>query len=883
MGMVQRVANLGRREVVAREIDEELQAHVEMRIEENLAQGMTEREARRDALVRFGNRAVTRERVVGEDVALMVESIWADVRYGVRQLMKNPGFAVTAVLVLALGIGASVALFAFVDAALIKPLPYAEPNRLLDVTEMAPFGRANLSYQDYLDWKRMQQSLSSLSIYGGTGFLLGGADGSSAEPVPGLKVSADFFGTLGVKPALGRDFYATEDQPQAAATVILSHGAWLQRFGGRRDVIGQTINLSGVPTTVVGVLPESFQFAPRGNGEFFTPEQVKPDMECEMRRSCHNLVGVGRLKDGVTVEQARSEFERIAANLERQYPDSNRQQGASVVPLTTVFTGDVKGILLALLAGAGLLLVIACVNVSSLLLVRSENRRREFALRGALGASRARLLRQFVTEGVLLVVASGLLGVLTAFFVMRTLLGLIPVDMLRGMPYLQGIGLNGHVLAFATMICVVAATLFSLTPLVRLRIGGGGLASGMSDGSKGSSGTLWRRFGANLVALELAIAMVLLVSAGLLGKSFYKLLHVNLGFVPEHVATLNLTLPPKTYVKEDQQRAAAREILSRVGRLPGVTGVGSTSLMVVTGNGNTDWIRFVGRPWDGTHIEVNEREVSPGYLPALEATLLSGRQIGDADDGEKPRVAIVNEAFAKRYFPGANALGARFGDTDLKPSSLKEIVGVVADVHEAGLDTETWPTVYYPYAQTPDSSMSLAVRTSGDEAQLLPTLVTTIHGFDPGIGMSEEETLPAVVSGSQAAYLHRSAAWLVGGFAVLALVLSVIGLYGVIAYSVSQRTREIGVRMALGAERASVSRLILGEAARLIGFGVAAGVVCSIGAAVLGKKLLFGTAAWDVSTLVTVAVVLGGSALMASWLPARRAASVNPMEALRAE
>ena len=879
MGLVQRVLNLGRREGLGREIDEELSAHLEMRIEENLAAGMPAREARRDALVRFGNRVATRERVLGEDVTLVIESFFADVRYGVRQLVKNPGFAVTAVLVLALGIGASVALFAFVDAALIKPLPYAEPNRLMDVTETIPMiGRANLSWEDYKDWKRENQTLSSLDAYTQAGFLVGAGDG--AEPVSGVKVTPGFFGTMGVRPVLGRDFQEA-DAPSQAKITMLSYGSWQRRFGGRKEVVGQTVDLSGEPTTIIGVLPQSFQFARRGSTEFWVPLQVTASSNCEKRRSCHNLLGVGRLKDGVTEAQARGEFAGIAANLERQYPDSNRGQGASVLPLSKAMLGDVGGILLALLGGAGLLLLISCVNVSSLLLVRSENRRREVALRSALGASRARLLRQFVTEGLLLVLAGGVAGLALAYGAITILLKMIPADMLLGMPYLQGLGLNGHVLSFAVVVCALAGALFSLTPM--LRLSGLGLAGGLADGSKGSSGTLWRRFGANLVALELAIAMVLLVGAGLLGKSFYRLLHVDLGFVPEHVATMQVILPQKQYGTDDEERAGSREVMRTLSALPGVTSVGLTSDLVLNGNGNTDWIRFVGKPYDGHHNEVNQREVSGAYLSTLGATLVRGRYFTDAEDNTKPNVVLINQALADKYYAGEDPIGQRFGDTSLTPASLKVVVGIVGNVREAGLDEEIQPAIYDPFNQAPDTYMTVVVRTKGDAAALLPTMVSAMHRLDPGIGTADEMTLGAKMNNSPAAYLHRSAAWLVGGFAVLALVLSVIGLYGVTAYSVSQRTREIGVRMALGAERSAVSRLILGEAARLIGIGIVAGVGCSIVAAVLGKKLLFGTAAWDVSTLVTVAVVLGGSALVASWLPARRAAAVNPMEALRAE
>ena len=883
MSIIRRISNLFSKADVARDIDAELQSHLDLCAEENLASGMTPEQSHRDALVRFGNPVSTRERVMGEDAALLLESIAADARFAFRQLVKDPAFALTAVLVLGLGIGASVAIFAFVDAALIKPLPYTDPARLAAITEtIALFpAPADLSYLDFLDWKRQSTTLSSLDAYTGTGYLLGG--GSSTVPVRALKVSAGFFHTLGVTPMVGRDFHAKEDQPQAMPVVLLSYRSWKNRFNGSPDAVGQTIHLNGDPYTVIGVLPQSFRFAPRDNAEFFVPLTVKESWQCELRRSCHNLLAVGRLKDGVTLPQARAEFKTIASNLERQYPESNRGQGASVVALTDAFVGDIRPILLALLGGAGLLLTIACVNVSSLLLVRSEGRRREVSLRGALGASRGRLLRQFITEGLLLVAIGGSLGIASAWMTMHMLLAMMSKDMLSRMPFFDGIGLNLHTVLFALGVCAFAAVLFSLAPLLQLALGGSGLREGMAEGSRGASGLTWRRFGENLVVIELAIAVVLLVGAGLLGKSFYHLLHVELGFQADHLATVDVILPPQQYAKDDQVRAVMRQIEARVKQLPGVKAAGETDDVVLNGNGNTDWIRFVGRPYNGQHNEVNQRSVSASYLQTIGASLQRGRYFTDEEDATKPKVALINQAFARTYFPGQDPIGQRFGDTTLTPGSLREVIGVVNDVREAGLDEQIMPAEYEPFNQAPDTYMTMVVRTAGDEGDMLPALVASVRSIDPGIGIDNVTTMGLRVSQSSTAYLHRTAAFLVGGFAALALVLSVVGLYGVIAYSVSQRTREIGVRMALGAQRASVYRLVLGQSGRLTIFGIAAGLGCSIGAAALARKLLFGTAPWDVEILGVVAVVLGTAAMLASFLPAQRAASVNPVEALRAE
>jgi macrolide transport system ATP-binding/permease protein len=801
-----------------------------------------------------------------------------DLRYTLRQLRQSPGFAGTAILILAMGMCASIAIFGFVDAALIKPLPYSNPARLVEVTEsVAMIPRANLSYPDYLDWKRLNQVFGSMDVYDGTGYLLRTPSGT--EPVPATRVSDGFFRTLGIAPLLGRDFYAGEDLPAAPKTVMLSYTTWQKRFGGSRDVIGETVTLSGVPFTIVAVLPESFQFAPRGNAEFWTTLHASDS--CALRRSCHNLTGIARLNDGISVEMALANMKSIARQLELEYPADNRDQGAFVAPLSEVMVTDIRPILLALLGGAGLLLVIACVNVSSLLLVRSESRRREIAVRGALGASRARLIRQFITEGAAIVTAGGVLGLAAAGAAMNILTRLISKDMLTGMPYLSGLSLNSHVLTFAAVVSVFALALFSVPPLARLPLTK--LREGLNQGGRGYAGTLWRRFGAHLVVVEMAIAVVLLVGAGLLGKSFHRLLHVDVGFQIDHLATLEVALSDASYAKDEQVVAVTRQIVNRIRSLPGVQSVGLSTVLPVSFNGNTDWIRFVGRPYHGEHNEVNQREVSSAFFSTLQAKLLRGRYFTDADDASKPQAVVINETLAKKYFPGEDPVGKRIGDTELTPKSIKEIVGVVEDVKDGSLDSDTWPAVYYAFNQNPDTYFSLILRTSQSESSVLPSLASAIHEIDSGIGTMNETTMTARINDSPTAYLHRSSAWLVGGFASMALLLAVVGLYGVIAYSVNRRTREIGVRMALGAQRGSVCQLIMKEAGWVAGVGIAVGLLGSIGAATLIRGLLFGVRSWDAATLIAVSGVLAISALLASYVPARRAAKVDPMVALRCE
>jgi predicted permease len=660
---------------------------------------------------------------------------------------------------------------------------------------------------------------------------------------------------------------------------LLSYGTWQKRFGGRADVIGESVNLSGEAHTIVGVLPKDFQFAPRDNAEFWVA--LRPTRECERRRSCHNLSSLARLKDGVSVASALMQMKSIAAELEKEYPGDNRGASASIMPLSESIVGGIRPILLVLLGGAGLLMLIACVNVSSLLLVRSESRRREIAVRGALGASRSRLNRQFVTEGLLLIVVGTAIGLLLADGGMKLLVGMISRDMMIGMPFLRGLGMSMHVLVFAAGLSTLAAVLFSVTPILHFRFSK--MRDGLTEGARGSAGMLWRRMGSNLVVVELATAVVLLTGAGLLGKSLYKLLHVDVGFKADHLVTINVGLPDAAFSKDAQVVAFGRDAVRRIEGLPGVESAAITSQLPVTCNCNTDWVRFVGKPYDGIHNEVNERDVTSEFFQTIHAKLLRGRYFNDAEDGSKPMVIMVNESFVEKYFPGEDPIGKRVGDTALTPKSIREIVGVVADFKDAGLDQDQWPAEYYHFNQNTDTYFSMLVRTRGDEKTVLPALAGAIHQVSSQAAVEEATTMTQNISDSYTAYLHRSAAYLVGGFAVLALVLGVVGLYGVIAYSVSQRTREIGVRMALGAQKGSVYRLILGEAGRLILIGVIVGLAASIWASTAMGKLLFGVQRWDVGTLMLVAIVLGGSAMIASFIPARRAASVNPTEALRAE
>lgn len=865
-----------RRKRSAEDFAEEIKTHLELEADELKCEGLGEDEAHRQARLEFGNVAAAQERFYMKRRFIWLDNLLHDMRFAIRQLVKNPGFAGTAILVLALGIGASVAIFSFIDAALIRPLPYQRPSQLINLFESNQTGpRFHLSYLDYLDWKKLNHVLSSMAVYEQDDLLLRTPEG--AQRAYGARVSDGFFRTLGVSPVLGRDFRKGEDITSASNVVMLSYTAWQKRYGGRQDVLGQTVTLNGIPASIIGVLPENFHFAPTGPAEFWLT--IDTSGGCAKQRGCHNFYGIGRLKDGASVATAAAEMKTVALQLERQYPGTNHNRGANIIPLTEMIVGDARPVLLVLLCGAGLLLLIASVNVASLLLVRSENRKREFAVRGALGATPMRLMRQFIAEGLLLTLGGGMLGMLSAYAATQILPKLIPADRLLEMPYLQGLGLNIHVVLFAGAISVITGVLFSLTPMLRLSFVN--LRQGLTEGGRNAAGTVWRRFGTNLVIIELATAMVLLVGAGLLGKSFYRLLHVNIGLQPENLAILQVWGPPSSYARSEQQVELERQTLNKIASLPGVKSVAvSNDLPIGTGDGlNT--VGIVGKPNLGSANEVNKRMVSPAYFTTLQARLLHGRYFLETDDASRPPVAIINETFVRRYFPDENPLGKQIVFDEEK--TPLEIVGVVDDIKEGPLDMATHPTMYIPFNQLSDNSFVVIVRTSQIPQSLLPDMSETIRQIDSGIATYNDATMAEHIHDSPAAYLHRSSAWMVGSFAVMALLLGVVGLYGVIAYSVSQRTREIGVRMALGARRWSVYQMVLRESGWLAATGIAIGAVCSLGAGTLLRGLLFGVNAWDLSTLAAVAGVLGLSALLASYIPARRAASVNPIEVLHTE
>jgi predicted permease len=858
------------------ELREEMEFHRAAAEGALIEEGMTPEAAKYAAQRQFGNATRLNEQS-HEVVGFRLETVMQDLRFALRQLRRSPGFTLTAILVLALGMGANLAVFAFVDAALIKPLPYLNPSRLVGLFESIAAGpKYCISYLDYLDWKRLNKSFASMDVYTDWNFMLRSPEGT--ELAQGAHVTSGFFRTLGVTPMLGRDFRPEEDRRDASRTVILSYASWQKRFGGRKDILGKTVTLDGVTKTIVGVMPRDFTFAPVEQAEFW--DTIDPADSCSKRRICHNLFGVARLKNGVTVAAALEDVTRLARQLEKQYPDSNQGQGAAVFPLTEVIVGDVEPILQMLLVGTALLLLIAGVNVANLLLLRSEGRRREIALRGALGASAVRLVRQFVTEGAVLVGASSILAVGLALAAVRTLPRLMPADMAAGMPFLSGAGMGASVVAYAAGVALLAWMLFAIVPLLRLPLRE--VRSGLTDGGRTVAGVGWRRLGSSLVVLELATAMLLLAGAGLLTRSLYQLLHVKIGIRADHLAVLSVAGPPSIYDTDAKSIALEKEVLRRMENLPGVSAAAIASFLPLTGNGPFSDFIVEGQPVQpGEHDEATRRVITPTYFSTLGAQIMRGRTFTE-DDGLKNHVAIINQAMAQEFFAGEDPIGKRIRSIVGSGPEI-EIIGIVRDIKEGPLNDVTLPAFYRPFAEVPGSFFSVVVRTSQDDASLLPTMNRAIHEMGAHIGVFGQSTMEMSIRQSQTAYLHRSAAWLAGGFAAMALLLGVVGLYGVIAYSVSQRTREIGVRMALGAQRSAVYGMVLREALRLTVAGILAGVIGSLATTSLLRPLLFGVRPWDGATLAGVAMLLGIAAMLACFLPARKAASVNPVEALRAE
>lgn len=808
-----------------------------------------------------------------------MHSVLQDLRYGTRVLLKSPRFTVIALITLGLGIAANVAIFSFVNAALIQPLPYHDAGRLVSIFEarqQTVESKFEASYPDFLDWQKQTQEFDNLAGYAANAAVLSAKNGS--ELLPSGYITDNFFKTLGIKPAVGRDFNSGEDQASSTPVVILGHAWWQKHFGADHNALGESLTLDGKAYTIIGVTPSDFHFAPAGEPAVWIP--IRPEGDMLTRRSLHWLFIVGRLKNGVSLESAAAGMNVIQERLEQQYPDTNHQLRAVVEPLTQVIVGQVRPILLVLLAAVGMLLLIACANVANLLLARAASRRREMAVRSALGATRFRLIRQTLIEGLILSFIGGAAGLAGAQWLTKALVVAIPDAMLDNMPYLRSISLDATIAGFAVLLAVITGVLFALAPA--LQLSGRTLEDALKEGSRGSSSVAWRRFASGLVISEVAIAMVLMMGAGLLVKSLVRLLRVDAGFNQAGLLTMAVVVPDANYANNTQQIAFMRDVMQQVSALPGVQSVGESSALPLRG-GTTANVRIIGQPYTGQGTEANIRTVSPEYFETLQAQLLQGRWFSETDNDTAPRVAVVNKSFADLYLAHLDPIGQQVIFTCCPKQKPRQIIGVFRDVKEGPLDSKAAPAIYEAFLQSPNTYFNLAVRTAQAPASLLETVKSTIRHIEPDTVIFDAQTMEQRIQQSPSAFLHRYPAWLSGAFAFLALLLGSIGLYGLVAYSVSQRTQEIGIRMALGAQRKNVLMMVLSQGVRLIVPGVAAGAAGGIAAAYLLRSLLFGVSAADPLVFAVVALVLVAVTLVASFVPARHATKVDPMIALRYE
>ncbi len=810
-----------------------------------------------------------------------MQSLIADIRYGIRNLLKRPGFTAIAVITLALGIGANTAIFSVVNAVLLRPLPYVDADRL-----MVPWGRrddtqnsANVSYPDFVDWQARTQSLEYVAAYNSSATLLREGD-AEPELIVGAAVSADLFPLLKVAPTLGRPFTRAEDQPNAPAVIVLGHDLWQRRFNSDPNIVGKQIRIGSSSATVTGVLPEGFQFPARASRTDFLRPLAAALGERTQRRSSYSLRALARLKPGVTVAAAESEMRAIGQQLEQQYPDEGFRLGARLVSLHDAITWDTKTPLLVLLGAVGFVLLIACANVANLLLARAAARHKEIAIRAALGAGRLRVVRQLLTESLLLSLLGGTLGLFVAWWGINLLLAASPLEISR----LKSVGLNLKVLGFTAALSVLTGVIFGLVPA--LQASRTDLQDGLREGGRNAGGGAARnRVRALLVAVEVALSLVLLVGAGLLGRSFLLLSEVRPGFEPEHVVTTSLSLSKAKYPKPEQGFA---EIITRAAAIPGVEAAAVVSPLPLGGDSNSGTFLIAGRPALRPEDKPysNYRAISSDYFRALKIPFSRGRPFDARDQQHSPPVIIVNETFARRYFAGTEALGQHImiegeqGNNDAPPS--REIVGIVGDVRHESLDTEAGAEYYVPYTQAPEPSMALVVRSpDGDPGNLAVSLRQVIKQFDKDQYIPTIQPMTKLVVDSVAR--RRFNALLTAVFAVVALLLASVGIFGVLNYTVAQRTQEIGLRVALGAQTSDVLRLVLGQGIRLILLGVAIGLAASFGLTRVLASMLYGLTPTDPLTFIGVSALLVSVALLACYFPARRAMKVDPLIALKYE
>ncbi|HEY9435221.1 MAG TPA: ABC transporter permease [Blastocatellia bacterium] len=807
-----------------------------------------------------------------------MQALLQDLRYGARTLWKNPGFTLIAVVTLSLGIGANTAIFTVVNAALLRGLPYRAPERLVHLFETTPqkaFAQREFSYPDYQDYQR-SQAFEGLGAYTGGGGILTGR--GEPQRIFAPAASANFFSVLGVEPLLGRTFREGEDKPGAERVTVLTYGMWRRVFGGDPGVIGQTLTVSNNQYTVVGVLPPSFQFALR-QADLWLPYQPTPNQLS--RRFMHGTNLIGRLRPGVSLEQANAETSAITQRIAEEHKESHAGTLLLLTPLQEQVTGSVKPALLALLAAVGFVLLMVCANVASLLLARSLARQKEIALRAALGATRVRIIRQLLTEATLLSSLGGLGGLLVAGLGLDALMAALPQNQLAAMPFFETLRLDPGILLFALALALLTGLVFGLAPALQAsRLD---LQVALKDGGRASGGVAGQRLRSALVGSEIALAVVLLVGAGLMMKSLLRLMQVNLGFDPTNVLTMTVVLPAGKYTDPNRMVAYYQQAQERLAALPGVTGAGAVSQLPLQ-PGNTTRFIIEGEPAPppGQETEANIRVASANYFQALGIPLAQGRNFAESDKADATRVAIINQSLAEKLFGGRSAVGRRLLFPSF-PNQSVEIVGVVGDVKTTGLDQAVRPVLYYPFTQNASIATNLVLRAKADAAAVANAARNECRALEPDVAIFNVQTMETLIAQTPAAFMRRAPAWLTGIFAGVALLLAALGVYGVVSYSVSQRTREIGVRMALGARGADILKLVLRQGLSLTLIGVGSGTVAALALTRWLDSLLYEVSARDPLTFALVIGALTLVSLLACYIPARRAAKVEPVVSLRHE
>lgn len=883
-----RLRALFRREAVEAEMDEELRSHFEKQVEKYVASGVPRDEAVRRARLEFGGHEQLKEDCRDARGVSFIDTLTRDVRYGLRMLRKNLGFATVAILTLALGIGANTAIFSVINSVLLRPLPYGDPASLVMVWEnnsQLANPHNTVSPPNFLDWRSRNTVFESMAaVYDERDNLTGNGD---PQEVILQGVSSNFFSVLGVNPIMGSGFTSENDQTGHNNVVLLSYGFWKERFGGDPSIVGKTVVINGHPQTVVGVAPQSFQwFIKDGTLTGAKPQMwfpwVIPQQFHERKNVGRFMTVVARLKPGETLAHAQTRMNAVATQLEQEYPDFNGHWGVNVVALRDQISGDLRPALLILFGAVAFVLLIACANVSSLLLARAANREREMAVRTAIGASRWRIARQLLTESVLLAVIGGGIGVALAVWGTNALLAASPENLLD----LRGVSIDWRVLAFAAGATLIAGLLFGFLP--SYISAHSGISETLKEGGRGSSAGKQRRMVRSaFVVAQIGLAVVLLAGAGLLIRSFVRLVGVDPGFDSSHLLTFKVMLPGSKYKEDKPVIAFFQQYLSRIGRLPGVRAVSMNSYPPFSGLGSSTAVHILGQPQRSLMDlpEAAVRVVGAEYFGTMQIPLRAGRDFNEQELTEERHVVIINQEFADKYMSGANPLGQKAAiymksleESKITPS---EIIGVVGDVRQMGLDTPAEPTVYWPHPELVMNAMTIVVRTTNDPLALVSAARSELRQMDPEQPMAGIATMDQLVADSLSR--SRFTMMLLAVFAALALTLASIGIYGVIAYSVAQRTQEFGIRMALGAARRDVLRLVLGEGTVLTLLGIGIGIVAALIVTRLMAMMLYGISATDPLTFTAVALLLAIVALAACYIPARRATRVDPIVALRYE